>query len=172
MPLYDATVPQLKKMLGNLERWFDKAEAYAQSKDFSPDRYLEFRLAPDMFSWTRQIQAACDTAKFAAARLAGKDAPKHPDEETTFQELRARVRSVIDYLDGFSAGDFEGADERIIRLPFLPEGKGVRAGDYLNAFALPNFYFHLATAYDILRHNGVDVGKRDFLGGIGELVDV
>src|SRR5690606_25569711 len=109
-------------------------------------------------------------AKFAAARVAGKEPPKHPDTEQTWDEIRARIDSVVDYLQGFKPEDFAGADDRIVPLPFLP-GNGAKAGSYLNEMALPNFYFHVVTAYAILRHNGVEVGKRDFIGSI-ELVDL
>lgn len=169
MPLYDATVPPTKKMLTNLASWLDKAEAHAKAKGFEPDNYLGLRLAPDQYTFVKQIQGACDAAKFVAARLTGKEAPKHPDTEATFGELRTRIQSVIDYLGTFEAKDFDGADERLVMLPFL-EGKGLRSSEYLNGMALPNFYFHTVTAYAILRHAGVDLGKRDFIGGL-ELVD-
>lgn len=165
MSLYQASVPQLKKMLNNLDKWLDAAVAHAAKKSFEPAVLLEARLAPDQYSLTRQIQACCDGAKFTAARLAGKDPPKHPDTETTLDELRARIRSVVEYLDTFTEADFAGAKERIVALPFMP-GKALTSGDYLNEMALPNFYFHATTAYAILRHNGVDVGKMAFLGSI------
>jgi hypothetical protein len=117
-----------------------------------------------MFPLVGQIQSACDGAKFVAARLSGKEAPKHPDTEQTLDEIRARIRSVLDYLSGFKESDFEGADERLVPLGFMP-GKGLRAADYLHEMALPNTYFHLTTAYGILRHAGVELGKMDFLGG-------
>lgn len=170
MPLYDATVPQLTKMLTNLSSWLGDATAYAEARSFDPEVLLQARLYPDMFPLTRQIQGACDAAKFAAARLSGKAPPKHPDTETTLPELQARVQSVIDYLGTFSPEDFEGAEERVVALPFL-EGKGALAGDYLNEMALPNFYFHTTTAYNILRSNGVLLGKRKFIGGM-KLIDL
>jgi hypothetical protein len=165
MSLYQASVPQLKKMLNNLDKWLDAAVAHAAKKSFDPAVLLEARLAPDQYSLTRQIQACCDGAKFTAARLAGKEAPKHPDTETTLDELRARIRSVLEYLDTFTEADFAEAKERIIALPFMP-GKTLTSGDYLNEMALPNFYFHVTTAYAILRHNGVDVGKIAFIGSL------
>ncbi|MEZ4231636.1 MAG: DUF1993 domain-containing protein [Polyangiaceae bacterium] len=170
MPLYDAVVPQTIKMLKNLEQWLEKASAHAEAKGFDVATLLGARLAPDQYPLLKQIQAACDAAKFAAARVAGKDPPKHPDTEQTWEEIRGRIRSVLDYLQGFKPADFAGADDRVVPLGFLP-GKGALAGNYLNEMALPNFYFHLVTAYAILRHNGVDVGKRDFIGGL-ELVDL
>lgn len=170
MPLYDATVPQTLKMLQNLSQWLDKAAAHAEAKGFDVSVLLGSRLAPDQYPLLKQIQGACDAAKFAAARVAGKEPPKHPDTEQTWDEIRARIDSVVDYLQGFKPEDFAGADDRIVPLPFLP-GKGAKAGSYLNEMALPNFYFHVVTAYAILRHNGVEVGKRDFIGSI-ELVDL
>jgi len=170
MPLYDAAVPQTRKMLVNLSSWLAEAEKYAESRSFDPETLLGLRLYPDMLPLTRQIQGSCDAAKFAAARLAGKAPPKHPDEETTLAELKVRIQSVIDYLDSFTPADFEGAEERVVALPFI-EGKGALAGDYLNEMALPNFYFHLTTAYNILRTNGVLLGKRTFIGGM-KLVDL
>jgi len=137
--------------------------AFAHAKSFDPNVFLGFRLAPDQFAFARQVQTACDTAKLAAARLAGKEAPAHPDSEQTLDELRARVRAVIAYLDGFSAQDFEGAATRTVTQPRW-EGKVMTGADYFIEHAVPNFFFHLGHAYAILRHNGVSVGKRDYLG--------
>lgn len=165
MSLYEATVPQLTKMLANLERWIDEAEAHAKAKGFEPDLYLGFRLAPDQYAFGRQVQSACDSAKFAAARAGGKEPPKHPDDETTLVQLRARIRAVIDFLASFEPADFEGAEAREIRLPFMP-GKAMKGIDYVHQMGLPNFYFHLVHAYAILRHNGVALGKMKFIGGL------
>lgn len=165
MSLYKASVPQLQKMVRQLEKWLDKATEHAKAKSFDPNVLMTARLAPDQYAFARQVQAACDAAKFAAARLAGKDPPKHPDTEQTFDELRARIQSVVAYLDTFTEADFAGAGERVIPLPFLP-GKGLAGGDYLNEMALPNFYFHATTAYAILRHNGVPLGKTDYIGSL------
>lgn len=165
MSLYQASVPQLKKMLNNLDKWLDAAVAHAAKKSFDPAVLLEARLAPDQYPLTRQIQACCDGAKFTAARLAGKEAPKHPDTETTLDELRARIRSVVEYLDTFTEADFAESKARKVALPFMP-GKVLSSGDYLNEMALPNFYFHVTTAFAILRHNGVDVGKMAFIGSL------
>jgi hypothetical protein len=159
---YDAIL-QMKKMLGNLDKWLDSAAAYAQKKPFDANVLLSCRLAPDQFPFVRQVQSACDTAKFAAARLSGKEAPKHPDDETTIDALHARVRSVIAWLDGFTAKDFEGAETRTITNPRW-EGKVMSGADYFREHSTPNFYFHVTHAYAILRHNGVDLGKRDYLG--------
>ena len=165
MSLYELTVPQYKKMLQNLERWLDKAVAFADQKKFDPKVLLEARLAPDQFPLTRQIQAACDQAKFCVARLTAKDPPSHPDTEQTVDELRARIHKVIAYLDGFRPGDFEGAETRRIELR-LYGGKVISGQNYLVELQFPNFYFHVPTAYAILRHNGVDLGKSDFLGAV------
>lgn len=156
-------VQQMKKQLGQLDKWLEAAAAYAEAKKFDPNLYLGFRLSPDQFSFVKQVQTACDTAKAAVSRLTGKDAPAHPDTEQTLPELRARVAAVIAYLDGFAAKDFEGAEARVITTPRW-EGKVMSGADYFVEHALPNFYFHLAHAYAILRHNGVGIGKRDYLG--------
>lgn len=165
MSLYQATVPQLAKMLRNLDKWIDAAVAYADKKKFDPNVFVTARLAPDQYPFARQVQAACDAAKFGVARLTGKEPPKHPDTEQTIDELRARIRSVVEYLGTYTEADFAGASERLVALPFR-EGKALAAGDYLNEMALPNFYFHLVTAYAILRHNGVDIGKTDYIGSL------
>src|SRR5262245_40651819 len=115
--MYYEILGQMKKQLGQIDTWFDAATAFAQAKSFDPNVFLGLRLAPDQFAFARQVQIACDTAKLAAARLAGKEAPSHPDTEQTIDELRARVRSVIAYLDGFSAKDFEGAKTRSVTQP-------------------------------------------------------
>jgi uncharacterized protein len=163
--MYYALFVQMKKQLAQIDKWFDAAVAHAQSKSFEPNTYLELRLAPDQFAFARQIQIVCDTAKTAAARLAGKEAPSHPDTETTLDELRARVGTVIAYLDGFTAKDFEAAATRSITQPRW-EGKVMTGADYFVEHALPNFFFHLSHAYAILRHSGVPLGKRDYLGAL------
>jgi len=165
MSMYTATIPQLTKVVGSFERWLDKAEAHAAEKKFDANGLLLARLAPDQFPLAKQIQAACDAAKFAGARLTGKTAPAHPDTETTIPELRARIQSVVAFLGTITAEDFEGAADRTVTLSFAP-GMGMSGADYLNEMALPNFYFHATTAYAILRHNGVPLGKMDFLTAI------
>ncbi len=161
--MYSETIGQMKKMLGQLDRWLDSAAAFAQKKSFDPNLFLGFRLAPDQFAFARQVQTACDTAKLAASRLSGKTAPAHVDSEQTLDELHTRVRAVIAYLDGFKAADFEGAANRVVSQPRW-EGKVMSGADYFLEHALPNFFFHLTHAFAILRHNGVEVGKRDYLG--------
>mgnify|MGYP001628035504 CR=1 FL=1 len=166
--LFD-TVTQLAKQLRNLDAWIAKAVEHAVAKEFDPANYLELRLAPDMFTFRRQVQSACDAAKFVPARLTGRDAPKHEDGPQSLDELRARIADVIAYLEGFEAKDFDGAAERAIAMPFLGEKK-ILGKDYLTELALPNHTFHLTLAYAILRHAGVALGKRDFIGGL-RLVD-
>jgi hypothetical protein len=165
MSLYDDTIPQFQKMLTGLEAWLDLGAEYAQKKSFDVGVLLQSRLAPDQFALVKQVQAACDQAKATAARVTGQEPPKHPDTEVTLDELKARIATVKSYLAGFTAKDFEGAETRVIALPFAP-GKGMLAPDYVREMALPNFYFHLTTAYAILRHNGVDLGKRHFIAGL------
>lgn len=162
---HHSTIVQITKMLENLDRWLTAGEEHAKKKSFDVGNLLVARLAPDQYALTRQVQAACDAGKFAAARLTGKTPPAHPDTETTMEQLHARVRSVVEYLRTFHAADFDGATDRVVALPFAP-GKGMKGNDYLCEMALPNFYFHIAMAYAILRHNGVDLGKRDYIGQI------
>jgi len=153
----------MKKQLGQTDRWLEAAGAHAKAKSFDSNLFLGFRLAPDQFGFARQIQVACDTAKLAASRLTGKEAPVHADTEQTLDELRTRVQSVIGYLEGFSAKDFEAASTVTITQPRW-EGRTMTGADYFVEHAVPNFFFHLTTAYAILRHNGVPIGKRDYLG--------
>ncbi|MCH9688774.1 MAG: DUF1993 domain-containing protein [Deltaproteobacteria bacterium] len=160
-----SNVLQVTKMLRNLDAWLGKAEEYAEAKGSSADDFVGFRLTPDMRPLSFQVQSACDGAKFMASRLSGTDAPNHPDTETTMAELRQRINAVVDFLGGFSEDQFEGADAREVRMSFLP-GKWARGDDYVREMALPNFYFHVTTAYDLLRMAGVSVGKRDFIGSI------
>jgi hypothetical protein len=156
-------IQQMKKTLGQIDKWLETAATHAQAKSFDPKVYLELRLAPDQRPFSFQIQTACDTAKLAAARLSGKQAPSHPDNEQSLDDLRARVKSVIEHLGTHSEKDFEAAATRVISQPRW-EGKVMNGTDYLLEHALPNFYFHASHTYAILRHNGVSLGKRDFLG--------
>src|SRR6266545_151965 len=162
MNLYDATVPIFTKHIKNVESWLDKAGAFAEARKFDPETLLGARLAPDQYPFLRQIQAACDQAKYTTAKLAGKEPPSHPDIEKTIAELRQRTRTVIDYLATFTRADFEGAEDRKVSHAWMG-GKHMRGGDYLDHFALPNFHFHMTSAYAILRHNGVELGKRDYI---------
>ena len=162
MNLYDATVPIFTKMLGNLDRWIEKASAHAADKKFDPSILASARLTPTQWPFTRQVGAACDQAKFACAKMTGKTPPSHEDNEKTLEETRARVRSVLGYIETFSREDFVGCEERPCSHGWM-EGKHVPGGDYLDHVALPNFYFHLVHAYAILRHHGVELGKDDFI---------
>ena len=165
MNLYDATVPVFLNKLAAVQGWLDKLVAYGEQRNFDPESVLQARLAPDQFPLVRQIQVACDNVKGIVARLGGKDVPSHPDTEKTIAEVRQRINTVIEFIKTFKPEDFQGAEERTISLAFW-QGKSMRGGDYLDHYALPNFYFHLTTAYAILRHNGVAVGKMDFMGAV------
>lgn len=162
MSLY-VHVLEMKKLLRGVDGWLDKAVAHAAAKKFDANVLLQARLSPDMFPFVRQVQAICDMAKFAAGRTSGKDIPSHPDTESTIDELRRRIAAVVSYLDGFSEGDFAGVESRTVTTPRW-EGKHMTATNYFVEHAQPNFYFHLSMTYALLRHNGVDIGKRDFLG--------
>jgi len=154
---------QFTKMLNNLNAILAKLPEYADAKKFDVNVLLNSRLAPDQFNLIKQVQIVCDTAKLCASRLSGKDAPTHEDNETTLPELQARINSVVTYLATFTEKDFQGFEERKISQPRW-EGKYVNGSEYLMEHAIPNFYFHVATAYSILRHNGVSIGKKNYLG--------
>jgi len=161
--LYDATITQFSKMLRNLATFFDKAAANAEMRKFDPEILLQSRLAPDQFALLRQVQIACDTAKLGVARLTGKEAPVHADDERTIADVRARIESVLGWLETVTPRDFDGATERTVTQPRW-QGKTLTGGQFAMNHVIPNFYFHVTTAYAILRHNGVDVGKKDYLG--------
>jgi hypothetical protein len=162
MNLYDATVPVFTKLLSNVDKWIDKAAAHASAKKFEVDGLASARLAPDQYPFARQIQSACDQAKYTVAKLTGKEPPSHPDTEKTMAELRQRIHTVVAYLGTFKREEFAGAEERACSHSWMG-GKSLSGSDYLHHFAWPNFHFHMTTAYDILRHNGVDVGKMDYI---------
>lgn len=162
---YDLTVPQFIKTLGNLTSLLDKSAQYADHKKFDVEILLNSRLAPDQFNFIRQVQIACDTAKLCVSRLTGKEAPSHPDTEKTLPELKARIESVISYLNSLKPSDFAEAASRTVTHQRW-EGQHLTGHDYLIQHAIPNVYFHVTTAYSILRHNGVDIGKKDFLGAL------
>ena len=151
------------KMLKNLEQWMGKAEAHAKAKSFETDVLAQSRLAPDAYEFIRQVQAACDQAKYAAAYLGGKQPPSHPDTEKTFADLRARIEKCLAFVESVQAKDLAGAEDRKVAPAWLG-GKWLRGDDYLANVALPNFFFHATMAYAILRHNGVPLGKMDFVG--------
>ena len=162
--MHSASVPIFVRMLANVSTWLDKAEAHAAAKKFDTSVYLGARLAPDMLPFTKQIQIACDTVKFCVARLAGVDGPKFDDNETTLTELRERINATIAYVKSVPAAQIDGSEEKEITLP-RRDGPVIMKGEaYLKHFVLPNFFFHLTTAYALLRHNGVEVGKMDYLG--------
>jgi hypothetical protein len=161
--MYTETFLQMKKQLGQLDKWLGVASEHAKAKNFDPNLFAGFRLAPDMFPLARQIQICCDSAKLAASYLSGKPAESQPDTEQSLDELRGRVQSVVSLLDGFSAQDFADAATKVVSQPRW-KGEWMTGQDYFLQHALPNFYFHLTAAYAILRHNGVSLGKRDFLG--------
>jgi hypothetical protein len=164
LTMYSASVPVFTRMLTNLLAILEKAEAWAGERKIDTKVLVEARLAPDMLPLRQQIQIAADHAKGAPSRLAGKPVPSWADDEVTLEDLKGRIQKTLDYLKTFNAAEFEGSDEREIALKL--GGKDVvELGEaYLLNRAFPNFYFHVTTAYDILRHNGVPIGKRDFLG--------
>ena len=157
------TITQFNRMLKNLDQWLQAGIAYAEKKSFDPDVLAQARLAPDQYSLVKQVQSACDQAKYAAAYLSGQKAPSHPDTEKTIAEMRARIRTCTEYVGSFKSSDFTGGEERRVAPPWM-EGNSVSGDQYMTRIAVPNFYFHATTAYAILRHNGVDLGKRDFVG--------
>jgi len=167
MSLSRASIPVFEISLNVLSSLLDKAEAYSQAKSVDPTVLLNARLFPDMFAFTRQVQVACDQAKNGCARLAGIDPPRHEDNEKTIAELRARITKTLAFLKTMDAAKIDQSADREITFPLGPNHKGhMKGADYLHHFVLPNFYFHLTTAYDILRHCGVELHKRDFIGEI------
>jgi len=164
--MYQASVPAFLKMLKNLSAILDKAEAFAAARKIDPEVLLNWRLAPDMFPLTRQIQIAADFAKGTTARLAGAEVPKYADEEKSFAELKARIAKTVKFVEGFAARDIDGSEARDITLTIGGQELHFKGEPYLMHFALPNFYFHATTAYDILRACGLEIGKRDFIGQI------
>jgi hypothetical protein len=161
--IHALTVIQFTKMLHNLSNILDKAAQFADAKKFDVTVLLESRLAPDQFNCLRQIQIACDTAKLGVSRLTGKEAPSHPDTEKTFIEVKARIASTVSYLESFTAKDFAESAGRKISQPRW-EGQYLTGEEFVLHHVVPNFYFHMTTMYSILRHNGVDIGKKDYLG--------
>jgi hypothetical protein len=161
----DDAIRLFAKSLRNLEQWMNKAAAHAQARSFEVDVLVDARLAPDQYEFARQVQSACDQAKYAAAYLGGKQPPSHPDTERTFAELRERIHKCLEFVDGVTAKDLVGAEERKVAPSWLG-GRWLRGDDYLVHVAIPNFFFHLTTAYAILRHNGVELGKMDFIGSM------
>ncbi|WP_438018276.1 DUF1993 family protein [Sorangium sp. So ce315] len=162
--MYQASVPVLVRMLGNLSTILTKAVAYAEARKIEPRVLLDARLAPDMLSLTRQVQIATDVAKGCGGRLAGVDVPKYEDNESSFDELQARVARTIAFLNGLRPEQIDGSEDRDVTIPTRNQPLTFKGLPYLLYFVLPNFYFHVTTAYAILRHNGLDIGKMDYLG--------
>ena len=164
--IYEQSIGRMTHMLKNLDRIVSKAEAYAEEKEIDPAVLLRARLFPTMRDFIFQIQVATDMAKSCAARLAGKEVPKWDDDEETFADVHARIRKALDYIGEFDPGQFEGSETVEFELKLRSHTVPFTGKSYLLGFVLPNFYFHMTTAYDLLRHNGLDLSKRDFLGDI------
>jgi len=164
LTMHQASIPAFVRMMNNLVAILEKAAAWAESKKIDPSVLVNARLAPDMAPLRAQVFIATDQAKGCAARLAGIEVPSYPDEETTLPELIARLKKTVDFISSVAADKFEGAEERTITLKAGPRELTFNGRDYLFNFVIPNFYFHVTTAYAILRHNGLEIGKMDFLG--------
>jgi len=162
--MFTMSVETFVTTLGYLAKLLDKGLAHATAKKFDPSVLVNARLAPDMFPLSRQIQIACDAAKNGSARLAGQEAPRFEDNEATLEELRARIDRTIKYLKTIPASAFAASEDRDIKIPVRERTLEMKGLPYLQTWALPNFYFHVVATYAILRHNGVDIGKNDFLG--------
>lgn len=166
MSMYAASVPVFQHMLQNLIHILDKGEANAQARKFDPAVLAAARLAPDMLPFTRQVLIACDAAKLGVARISGVEAPKFEDNEASFADLKARIRKTLDYLQTVPASAMDGTEDKDITFPVGRENTRTMKGQaYLTTWVLPNFFFHVTTAYALLRHNGVDLGKSDYLVG-------
>lgn len=166
LSMYESSVPVLMRMLNNLCGILEKAAAHAEAKKIDPSVLIHARLYPDMFDLCRQVQIACDHAKGCGARLAGMEPPKYEDTETTFSQLIERVRKTSSFLNSLTADQFEGSEDRTVTLNMRGNTMNFNGTSYLLNMAMPNFYFHMTTAYDILRHCGVEVGKKDFAGSL------
>ena len=165
--MYDHSIPVFAKMLGNLSALLDKAAKHCEAAKIDPNALLGFRLFPDMFPLTRQVQIAADQAKGCAARLAGVEVPKYEDNEQSFDDLKARIAKTIAFINGIKPEQLANSATRDVTLPLRGNATTFKGEWYLKHFVMPNFYFHVATAYAILRHNGVALGKGDFIGSIG-----
>ena len=164
LSMYQASAPRFVNTLNNLSLILDKAQVHAEARKIEPAALIAYRLYPDMFPMTRQVQIACDAAKGAVARLAGVEVPKHEDTEQTFAELKARIAKTIAFIKSIKPGQIDGSEDREIALKIGGQDMKFKGTQYLLGFAYPNFYFHVTTAYNILRHNGVEIGKRDYIG--------
>ena len=164
LTMYQASIPAFVRMLGNLSAILDKAAAHAEAKKIAPAIFINARLAPDMFPLSRQVQIATEMVKGCAARLAGIEVPSYEDNEATFEELQARVAKTIAFLQSIRAEQIDGSEERDITVKFGSREFNFLGQAYLVDFVIPNFHFHLTSTYAILRHNGVDIGKMDYIG--------
>ena len=162
--MYQASVPVFVRMLGTLSKLLDKAQAHAEAKKFDVASLISFRLYPDMLPFSKQVQIACDAAKLCCVRISGVEAPKFEDNETTIAELKERIAKTIAYLESVPRDALDGSEEKPVIVKVAGNEINFRAQDYLLNFATPNMYFHITTAYAILRHNGVEVGKGNYLG--------
>lgn len=164
-PLYTASIPVFKQMLGGLSQVLAKAEAHATAKNIDPNALLQARLSPDMFPLLRQVQVATDFAKSVSARLAGVEVPKLDDNEQSFADLQARIATVLAFIEGLAPAQFDAAATReIVSQAGTPKEKRFTGASYIFNYGLPHFFFHVTTAYALLRHNGVEVGKKDYIG--------
>jgi len=164
LSMYDVTVPVFIRVMNSLAAILEKGAAHAEARKIDPAVLVQGQLFPDMFPLARQVQVASDTAKYGAARLAGAEAPTYEDNETTFAELIARVRNTAAYVETLKAEAFEGAEDRTVTWQARGKSRSMQGKPYLLHHVLPNLYFHVTTAYNILRHNGVELGKMDYLG--------
>jgi hypothetical protein len=162
--MYQASAPRFANTLKNLSTLLDKAQAHCEARKIDPLALTSYRLFPDMLPFTRQVMIACDTAKGAVARLAGVEIPKHEDVEKTFEELKARIARTVEFVESFKPAQLDGTEDKVIVLKMRAREVTYAGMQYLLGFAQPNFYFHVVTAYNILRHNGVELGKADFIG--------
>jgi hypothetical protein len=165
LSMHQSSIPVFVRNLNNLSAILKKGEDHANEREIDESVFVNARLAPDMFPLSRQVQIACDVVKGASARLSGVEAPKHEDNETSFAELYTRISNTIEFLNSLPEEKINGTEDKEIKMKAGPFDLEFTGGDYLLGWALPNLYFHVATAYNILRHNGVDVGKMDYLGG-------
>lgn len=166
LSMYQASIPVITRELGILSEILKKGEAFAAARKIDPSVLINARLAPDMLPLAKQIQIASDVTKGGVARLAGAEIPSYPDTETTFAELQERIAKTIKFVDGFTAAQIDGSEEKAITLKVGGQDMQMKGQQYLLGFVIPNLFFHMSIAYAILRHNGVELGKRDFLGSL------
>ena len=166
LSMYQASVPVFVRMLTNLSAILDKAQAHAEAKKFDPAVYMNLRLFPDMLPFSKQVQIACDSAKLCCSRITGADAPKFEDNETSIAELKSRISKTIAYIETMTPAMLDGTEAKDVVLKLSGKDVTFKGQQYLLHFAQPNLYFHISTAYNILRHNGVEIGKLDYLGGV------